>query len=131
MAKIQRTNKYKNTIAALKLDLLILVGIGEILERLKACSNTRLSKARQLWLLWWADNYGNCVLRKERTSLVGQWLRIHLAMQGRGFNPWSKDWTKLSHAKEQLNPCKSVHHKKRSLMKQWRHFLQVRSDAAK
>lgn len=51
MAKTQRTNKYKNTIAALKLDSLILVGIGEILEHLEACSNTRLSKARQLWLL--------------------------------------------------------------------------------
>ena len=25
-----------------------------------------------------------------RASLVGQWLRIHLATQGQQFNPWSR-----------------------------------------
>ena len=114
----------------LEIGLTDISGYGEILEHLKACSNTRLSKARRLWLSRWAVNYDNYVLRKEWTSLVVQWLRIHLAMQGCGFNPWSG--TKLSHAKEQLNPCKSVPHNQRSLMIQWRpHFLQVRSDAAK
>ena len=38
------------------------------------------------------------------TSLVAQWLRIHLPMQGRGhgFEPWSG---KIPHAVEQLSPC--------------------------
>ena len=36
------------------------------------------------------------------TSLVIQWLRIYLAVQGHGFNPWSR---KILHAVGQLNPC--------------------------
>ena len=36
------------------------------------------------------------------TSLVVQWLRIHLPMQGHRFNPWSR---KIPHASEQLSPC--------------------------
>ncbi|XP_054938617.1 MAP kinase-activated protein kinase 3 isoform X14 [Physeter macrocephalus] len=35
-------------------------------------------------------------------SLVAQWLRIRLPMQGHGFNPWSG---KIPHAVEQLSPC--------------------------
>ena len=35
-------------------------------------------------------------------SLVVQWLRIHLPMQGSGFEPWSG---KNPHAAEQLSPC--------------------------
>ena len=37
-----------------------------------------------------------------RASLVAQWLRIHLPMQGHGFEPWSR---KIPHAAEQLSPC--------------------------
>ena len=125
--KDKQVQKYD---CCLEIGLADISGYGEILEHLKAQSNTRLPKARQLWLSWQAVNYGNCVLRQERTSLVVQWLRIHLAMQARGFNPWSG--IKFSHAKEQLSPCESVHHNKRSLMMQWRpHFLHLRSDAAK
>ena len=36
------------------------------------------------------------------TSLVAQWLRIRLPMQGHGFEPWSG---KIPHAAEQLSPC--------------------------
>ena len=36
------------------------------------------------------------------TSLVAQWLRIRLPMQGHGFQPWSG---KIPHAAEQLSPC--------------------------
>ena len=36
------------------------------------------------------------------TSLVAQWLRIHLSMQGTRFEPWSR---KIPHAAEQLSPC--------------------------
>ena len=35
------------------------------------------------------------------TSLVVQWLRIHLPMQETSFNPWSR---KIPHAMEQLSP---------------------------
>ena len=35
------------------------------------------------------------------TSLVVQWLRIHLLMQGHKFDPWSR---KIPHAVEQLSP---------------------------
>ena len=35
------------------------------------------------------------------TSLVVQWLRIHLLMQGHGFDPWSG---KITHAEGQLKP---------------------------
>ena len=45
------------------------------------------------------------------TSLVVQWLRTHLPMQGHMFEPWS--W-KIPHAAEQLSPCATttepVHH---------------------
>ena len=34
------------------------------------------------------------------TSLVVQWLRIHLPVQGMGFNPW---FWKIPHATEQLS----------------------------
>ena len=37
-------------------------------------------------------NYKYCLQDSKRlnkgTSLVVQWLRIHLAMQGHGFDPW-------------------------------------------
>ena len=33
---------------------------------------------------------------------MAQWLRIHLPMQGTGFEPWSG---KIPHATEQLSPC--------------------------
>ena len=36
----------------------------------------------------------------SRTSLGVQWLRIHLPMQGNGFNPWSG---KIPHAEGQVN----------------------------
>ena len=36
------------------------------------------------------------------TSLVAQWLRICLPVQGHGFDPWSR---KIPHAAEQLSPC--------------------------
>ena len=39
---------------------------------------------------------------KRGTSLVAQWLRIRLPMQGHGFEPWSG---KIPHATDQLNPC--------------------------
>ena len=41
-------------------------------------------------------------LRGVGTSLVVQWLRICLPMQGHGFDPWAG---KIPHAAEQLNPC--------------------------
>ena len=37
---------------------------------------------------------------KSGASLVVQWLRIHLTVQG--FNPWSR---KIPHASRQLSPC--------------------------
>ena len=37
-----------------------------------------------------------------RASLVAQWLRIRLPMQGHGFDTWSG---KIPHAAEQLSPC--------------------------
>ena len=37
-----------------------------------------------------------------RTSLVVQWIRIHLQMQGPGFDPWAG---RIPHAAEQLSPC--------------------------
>ena len=40
--------------------------------------------------------------RVKRTSLVIQWLRIPLPMQGNGFDPWSG---KIPRAKDQLSPC--------------------------
>ena len=40
--------------------------------------------------------------RVKRTSLVIQWLRIPLPMQGNGFDPWSG---KIPRATEQLSPC--------------------------
>ena len=36
------------------------------------------------------------------TSLVAQWLRIHLPMQGHGFDSWSG---KIPHATEKLSLC--------------------------
>ena len=39
---------------------------------------------------------------KEGASLVAQWLRIRLSMQGTPFNPWSR---KIPHGAEQLSPC--------------------------
>ena len=42
----------------------------------------------------------------DRASLVAQWLRIHLSMQGtRSGKPWSG---KILHAAEQLSPCAST-----------------------
>ena len=35
-------------------------------------------------------------------SLVAQWLRVCLPMQGHGFEPWSG---KIPHAAERLGPC--------------------------
>ena len=40
--------------------------------------------------------------KKLRASLVAQWLRIRLPMQGTWFDPWSG---KIPHAMEQLSPC--------------------------
>ena len=37
------------------------------------------------------------------TSLVAQWLTIHLPMQGTQFEPWS--WSKIPHASEELSAC--------------------------
>ena len=39
---------------------------------------------------------------KAGTSLVAQWLRVRLPVQGHGFEPWSG---KIPHAMEQLSPC--------------------------
>ena len=36
------------------------------------------------------------------TSLVVQWVRIHLPKQGPRFYPWSRE---IPHASEQLRPC--------------------------
>ena len=36
------------------------------------------------------------------TSLLIQWIRIHLLMQGHGFSSWSR---KIPHAMGQLSPC--------------------------
>ena len=36
------------------------------------------------------------------TALAVQWLRMHLPMQGQGFDPWSG---KIPHAAGQLSPC--------------------------
>ena len=40
--------------------------------------------------------------KEMRTSLVVQWLRVCLPMQGTRFKPWSG---KIPHAAEQLKPC--------------------------
>ena len=40
-------------------------------------------------------------IKRERASLVAQWLRICLLMQGHGFESWSG---KIPHAAEQLGP---------------------------
>ena len=40
-----------------------------------------------------------------QASLVVQWLRIHLPMQGHGFEPWSG---KIPHATEQLSLCTTI-----------------------
>ena len=42
------------------------------------------------------------ILKTPGTSLVAQWLRIRLPMQGTRFEPWSG---KVPHATEQLSPC--------------------------
>ena len=46
------------------------------------------------------------IISKIRASLVAQWLRIRLSMQGTlvraGFGPWSG---KIPHALEQISPC--------------------------
>ena len=44
----------------------------------------------------------NCQNLEPGPSLVAQWLRIHLQMQGHGFEPWSG---KIPHAAEQLSLC--------------------------
>ena len=41
-------------------------------------------------------------LNRQGTSLVVQWLRICLPVQGRGFDPWSG---RIPHAAEQLSLC--------------------------
>ena len=41
-------------------------------------------------------------VRNSGTSLVAQWLRIRLPMQGIRFEPWSR---KIPHAVEQLSLC--------------------------
>ena len=41
------------------------------------------------------------VSENVRASLVAQWLRVCLPMQGHGFKPWSG---KIPHATEQLGP---------------------------
>ena len=38
--------------------------------------------------------------KTHKASLVVQWLRVHPAMQGQGFDPW---WWKIPYDKEQLN----------------------------
>ena len=44
-----------------------------------------------------------CVSKDNaKTSLVVQWLRIHLEMLGTWFNPWSG---KIPHTMEELSPC--------------------------
>ena len=44
-----------------------------------------------------------CIKNGEKgISLVAQWQRIHLAMQGHRFDSWS---VKIPHALEQLSPC--------------------------
>ena len=53
-------------------------------------------------------NLRNICQKKKRnicplgTSLVVHWLRIHLPMQGTGFDPWSR---KIPNGTEQLSPC--------------------------
>ena len=42
------------------------------------------------------------IISSVGTSLMVQRLRIHLPMQGHGFEPWSG---KIPHAAEQLSPC--------------------------
>ena len=44
------------------------------------------------------------IIKPSPTSLVAQWLRIHLPVQGHGFQPWSG---KIPHAAEQgsRGPC--------------------------
>ena len=46
--------------------------------------------------------YGNQIKKNPGTSLVAQWLRILLPIQGHGFEPWSR---KIPHAAEQLSLC--------------------------
>ena len=41
------------------------------------------------------------LVEKIKTSLVAQWLRIHLPMQKLRFNPWSR---MIPHAVGQLSP---------------------------
>ena len=50
------------------------------------------------------DRVGRTVFRNSSlgTSLVSQWLRIHLRIQGHRFDPWSG---KIPHAAEQLSWC--------------------------
>ena len=38
----------------------------------------------------------------QRTSLVVQWLKIHLPVRDHGFDPWSR---KMPHVTEHLSPC--------------------------
>ena len=49
-------------------------------------------------------NIAVCCIRKllRGASLVAQWLRICLPMQGHRFEPWSR---KIPHATEQLSLC--------------------------
>ena len=42
---------------------------------------------------------------EKGTSLVVQWLRTHLPMQGTRFDPWSG---KIPRAAEQLSPCATI-----------------------
>ena len=51
--------------------------------------------------------YVNYILRNlgrkdSEDFLGGQWVRIHLLMQGHRFHPWSR---KMPHVMEQLSPC--------------------------
>ena len=39
------------------------------------------------------------------TSLVVQWVRIHLAKQGTRFYPWSRE---IPHVAEELSPCAAI-----------------------
>ena len=55
---------------------------------------------------WKPDNVGVAVLISDKTdlriSLVAQWLRVLLPMQGTRFKPWSG---KIPHAAEELGLC--------------------------
>ena len=50
-------------------------------------------------------NYVNTKTSQQGASLVIQWLRIHLAMPGHGFDPWSR---KIPHASGQLSSCVTI-----------------------